>query len=79
MNCLLRRAEAIAFSRGPRSFPMRPCSSNNAAAVFNDPIQAHTGLVLLTHQLGYFNMRPLYVVLIVRSLDLNPPSGGKRL
>jgi hypothetical protein len=44
----------------------------NAAAAFNDPIKAHTGLVLLTHQLGYFNMRPLYVVLIVRSLDLNP-------
>ncbi|MEJ2118200.1 MAG: OpgC domain-containing protein, partial [Alphaproteobacteria bacterium] len=27
---------------------------HNAAAVFYDPAQAHIGLVLLTHQLGYF-------------------------
>jgi hypothetical protein len=37
---------------------------HNASAVFNDPIKAHIGLVLLTHQLGYFNILPLYVVLI---------------
>ncbi|MGH6839254.1 MAG: OpgC family protein [Methylocella sp.] len=37
---------------------------HNASAIFNDPIKAHIGLVLLTHQLGYFNILPLYVVLI---------------
>ena len=38
---------------------------HNASAVFNDPVKAHIGLVLLTHQLGYFNILPLYVVLLV--------------
>ncbi|MGH6835611.1 MAG: OpgC family protein [Methylocella sp.] len=37
---------------------------NNASAIFNDPIKANIGVVLLTHQLGYFNILPLYVVLI---------------
>ncbi|HTV32787.1 MAG TPA: OpgC domain-containing protein [Methylocella sp.] len=37
---------------------------HNASAVFNDPVRAHVGLVLLTHQLGYFNILPLYVVLL---------------
>jgi hypothetical protein len=37
---------------------------HNASAVFNDPVEAHIGVVLLTHQLGYFNILPLYVVLI---------------
>lgn len=37
---------------------------HNASAVFNDPVQAHIGLILLTHQLGYFNILPLYVVLV---------------
>ncbi|MHB8885231.1 MAG: OpgC family protein [Methylovirgula sp.] len=37
---------------------------HNAAAVFNDPVRAHIGLILLTHQLGYFNILPLYVVLV---------------
>lgn len=37
---------------------------HNAAAVFTDPVAAHLGLVLLTHQLGYFNILPLYVVLM---------------
>jgi hypothetical protein len=37
---------------------------HNASAIFNDPVEAHIGLVLLTHQLGYFNILPLYVVLI---------------
>lgn len=37
---------------------------NNAAAVFFDPIRTHVGLVLLTHQLGYFDILPLYVVLM---------------
>jgi hypothetical protein len=36
----------------------------NAAAVFQDPVPTHLGLVLLTHQLGYFDILPLYVVLM---------------
>lgn len=38
---------------------------HNASAVFNDPVKAQIGLVLLTHQLGYFNILPLYVVLLL--------------
>ena len=37
---------------------------HNTSAVFNDPVRAHIGLVLLTYQLGYFNILPLYVVLL---------------
>lgn len=37
---------------------------HNASAVFQDPVQAHIGLVILSHQLGYFNILPLYVVLM---------------
>ena len=37
---------------------------HNAAAVFANPVQTDIGLVLLTHQLGYFNILPLYVVLM---------------
>jgi hypothetical protein len=38
---------------------------HNAAAVFQEPELTHIGLVLLTHQLGYFDILPLYVVLMV--------------
>jgi hypothetical protein len=38
---------------------------HNAAAVFYDPVKAHIGLVFLTHQLGYFDILPLYVVLML--------------
>jgi hypothetical protein len=38
---------------------------HNAAAVFNDPVPTHVGLALLTHQLGYFDILPLYVVLML--------------
>jgi hypothetical protein len=38
---------------------------HNAAAVFHDPVTTHIGLVLLTHQLGYFDILPLYVVLMI--------------
>jgi hypothetical protein len=38
---------------------------HNAAAVFQEPQLAHIGLVLLTHQLGYFDILPLYVVLML--------------
>ncbi len=37
---------------------------HNASAVFLDPVKAHIGMILLTHQLGYFNILPLYVVLV---------------
>jgi len=37
---------------------------HNAATVFDDPVEAHIGLVLLRYQLGYFNILPLYVVLM---------------
>ncbi len=37
---------------------------HNAAAVFQEPVWTHIGLVLLTHQLGYFDILPLYVVLL---------------
>jgi hypothetical protein len=38
---------------------------HNAATIFYDPVRAHIGLVLLSHQLGYFNILPLYVVLMM--------------
>ncbi len=38
---------------------------HNAAAVFQEPELTHVGLVLLTHQLGYFDILPLYVVLML--------------
>jgi hypothetical protein len=38
---------------------------NNAAAVFNDPVDTHIGLAILSYQLGYFDILPLYVVLML--------------
>ena len=38
---------------------------HNASAVFHDPVPAHIGLALLTHHLGYFDILPLYVVLML--------------
>ena len=38
---------------------------HNAAPVFSDPIQTTIGWVLMSHQLGYFNILPLYVVLLL--------------
>jgi hypothetical protein len=38
---------------------------HNAAAVFHDPVPTHIGLALITHQLGYFDILPLYVVLMM--------------
>lgn len=38
---------------------------HNASAVFNDPVRTHIGIVALTHQLGYFNILPLYVILMI--------------
>ena len=33
--------------------------------MFNDPVPTHIGLAILTHQLGYFDILPLYVVLML--------------
>jgi hypothetical protein len=38
---------------------------HNAAPFFYDPAHTQIGLVLLTHQLGYFDILPLYVVLML--------------
>ena len=38
---------------------------NNAAAAFEEPVPTHVGIMLLTHQLGAFNILPLYVVLML--------------
>jgi hypothetical protein len=38
---------------------------HNAAAFFQDPARTQMGIVLLTHQLGYFDILPLYVVLML--------------
>ena len=38
---------------------------HNAAAFFHDPTRTQIGIVLLTHQLGYFDILPLYVVLML--------------
>ena len=38
---------------------------NNAGAVFSDPGPTHIGLATITHQLGFFDILPLYVVLML--------------
>lgn len=38
---------------------------HNASAFFLDPTHVQMGIVLLTHQLGYFDILPLYVVLML--------------
>jgi len=38
---------------------------HNAAAFFQDPARTQLGIALLTHQLGYFDILPLYVVLML--------------
>ena len=43
---------------------------HNAAAVFHDPVTTHVGLAMLTHQLGYFDILPLYVVLMIMAPGL---------
>ena len=37
---------------------------NNASAIFETPVEAQLAIVLLSHQLGYFDILPLYVVLM---------------
>lgn len=43
---------------------------NNAGPAFSDAPRAYIGLVLLTFQLGYFNILPLYIVLLVMMVGL---------
>ncbi len=38
---------------------------HNAAAFFQNPAHTQLGIVLLTHQLGYFDILPLYVLLML--------------
>ena len=38
---------------------------NNIAALFSRPLEAMIGLPLLTHQLGYLNILPLYLTLLL--------------
>lgn len=41
--------------------------AHGRTVVFHDPLQGAIGVALLTHQLGYFNILPLYVVLMAFS------------
>lgn len=43
----------------------RPLSTNNIQPLFEQPLAAIIGLPLLTHQLGYFNILPLYLTLLL--------------
>ncbi|MGL4324697.1 MAG: OpgC family protein, partial [Beijerinckiaceae bacterium] len=43
---------------------------HNAAAVFQDPVSTHVGLVTLQHHLGFFDILPLYVVLMFGAVGL---------
>jgi hypothetical protein len=40
-------------------------TKNNIKALFADPLAAMIGIPLLTHQLGYLNILPLYAVLLI--------------
>lgn len=43
----------------------QPLSTNNIQPLFEQPLAAIIGLPLLTHQLGYFNILPLYLTLLL--------------
>ncbi len=45
---------------------------NNLAPIFAHPLQSMIGIPLLTHQLGYLNILPLYAVLLVATPLLLP-------
>ncbi len=38
---------------------------NNASAFFESPVQTQIGIVMLAHQMGYFDVLPLYIVMMV--------------
>ncbi len=58
---------ALAFLAGVAVLRSNPLflEWHNAASVFYDPVRSMIGIVLLTHQLGYFNILPLYVILLL--------------
>lgn len=64
---LLLSSIAIAMLAGAANYFEKPVLLTwfNVSAIFYDPINAHLGLALLTYQLGYFNILPLYVVLMI--------------
>ncbi len=37
---------------------------NNASAFFESPVQTQIGIVMLAHQMGYFDVLPLYIVMM---------------
>src|SRR3569833_4757171 len=43
----------------------QPLSTNNIPPLYEQPMAAIIGLPLLTHQLGYFNILPLYLTLLL--------------
>lgn len=43
----------------------QPLSTNNIPPIFEQPLAAIIGLPLLTHQIGYFNILPLYLTLLL--------------
>lgn len=47
-------------------------SKINLAPLFSHPLAAMVGLPLLTHQLGYFNILPLYLVLLLATPFVMP-------
>ena len=54
------------FALGARGFGIyEMLNRNNVQTLFSDPIGAMIGLPLLTHQLGYLNILPLYATLLL--------------
>lgn len=54
------------FAYAAQSFGIiEAINRNNVPPIFADPLGAMIGLPLLTHQLGYLNILPLYAVLLV--------------
>lgn len=58
---------ALAILAGTTLYRQNPIflEWNDAGLAFYDPVHAIPGLALLTHQLGYFNILPLYIVLLL--------------
>lgn len=57
----LAMLSAMAITRGNPLF----LEWHNASVAFYDPVRASLGSAMLTYQLSYFNILPLYVVLLV--------------
>jgi hypothetical protein len=63
---LVITAIALAMLAGAALYTDNPLllEWHNAGPVFTDPVQTMVGWVTLLHQLGFFNILPLYVVLL---------------